>query len=179
MGVILLENERGLTLHLIFLSCHIRDSLSGCETWIQIIHKLRKARCDPFPGWRGTSHWRTSSEGYKGGNRKGRSALGYSAPWDFSACSGHTEVTVSLCLDLPLWGGGRWQLWSYSNLKETPDSCDAGSYVNWHFRVVWCWIWFLKRSHKCHSCNHFRYARPPLHGCGLWTDGREFFICVG
>lgn len=25
----------------------------------------------------------------------GRSALGYPAPWDFSACSGHTEVTLS------------------------------------------------------------------------------------
>lgn len=32
MGVILLKNEIGLALHLISLSCHTRDSLSGCET---------------------------------------------------------------------------------------------------------------------------------------------------
>lgn len=128
MGVILLKNERGLTLHLIFLSCHIRDSLSGCETWIQIIRKLHKARCAPFPGWRGASHWSASFEGYKGEKQDGESALGYSAPWGFSACSGYTEETLSLYLDLPLWGGGRWQLWGYSDLKRTPDTCDPGSW---------------------------------------------------
>lgn len=54
---------------------------------------------------------RTSSEGYKAGNRMGRSAVGYSAPWDFSACSGHTEVTVSLCSFLSEEeAGGRFEV---------------------------------------------------------------------
>lgn len=46
--------------------------------------------------------------------------------------------------------------------------------MSWHFRVVWCWIWLMERSQS-----HFRYARQPLYGCGLWTDRREFVICVG
>lgn len=130
-GVILLKNEIGLALHLNSLSCHTTDSLSGCETWIEIIGRPQKAKCVPFsmgssPSPRGnvllgSPHLSPST--IRGIEQTGEACMGISPPLDCSAWSRVPEVVLTVYWDLPSWVG-RWQLWSFSVLEETPYLSD-------------------------------------------------------